>query len=181
MTRAPRRSPWSFLKRPRLEEEVDTELAFHVDMVIQMLIADGMAPNDARAEAVRRFGDIAVVGAECRHYGRQRDRNRSRAEYLGELKQDFAFALRQLRRARGFTATATLTLALGIGATAAVFSVLYAVVLHPIPFADADRVVQVLPTRRGVIEEIASGAEFAALRDRRDAFAYVAAAGGGGF
>ncbi len=180
MSRAPRRSPWSFLKRPRLEEEVDTELAFHVDMVIQMLIADGMAPNDARAEAVRRFGDFAVVAAECRHYGRQRDRNRSRAEYLSELKQDFTFALRQLRRARGFTATATLTLALGIGATAAVFSVLYAVVLHPLPFADADRVVQVQPTRRGVIEEIASGAEFAALRDRRDAFAYVAAASGGG-
>jgi len=76
MSRAPRRLPWSFLKRPRLEEEVDTELAFHVDMVIQMLIADGMAPNDARAEAVRRFGDFAVVAAECRHYGRQRDRNR---------------------------------------------------------------------------------------------------------
>jgi predicted permease len=181
MTRAPHRSGWSFLRRPRVDEEVDTELAFHVDMVIEMLIADGLTPNDARAEAVRRFGDIAVVGAECRRYGRQRDRGRSRAEYVTELRQDFAFALRQLGRARGFAATATITLALGIGATAAVFSALYAVVLHPLPFADADRVVQVLPTRRGIVEEIASGAEFAAIRDRRDAFASVAAVMGGGF
>ena len=180
MTRASRRSAWSFLRRPRLEEEVDLELAFHVDMVIQMLIDGGASPNDARAEAVRRFGDMAVVAAECRRYGRQRDRNRSRAEYVGELRQDVAFAVRQLGRARGFAATATLTLALGIGATAAVFSVLYAVVLQPLPFADADRVVQVLPTRRGITGGIASGAEFAAIRDRRDAFAHVAAISSGG-
>src|SRR6476620_11245831 len=128
------RSRWSFVKRPRVDEEVDTELAFHVDMVIETLIDDGMSPNDARAEAVRRFGDMAVVAAECRRYGQQRDRNRSRAEYFAELKQDFVFTLRQLRRARGFAATATITLALGIGATAAVFSVLYAVVLQPLPF-----------------------------------------------
>lgn len=181
MTRPSQRSPWSFLKRPRVEEEVDTELAFHVDMVIETLIADGMSPNDARAEAVRRFGDMTVVAAECRRYGQQRDRNRSRAEYFAELKQDFVFTLRQLRRARGFAATATITLALGIGATAAVFSVLYAVVLQPLPFADADRVVNVLPTRRGNVEDIVSGAEFSAIRDRRDAFSSVAVVGGGGF
>jgi predicted permease len=181
MTPSPRGSARSFIKRPRVEEEVDTELAFHVDMVIQTLIADGMAPNDARAEAVRRFGDIAVVAAECRRYGRQRDRNRSRAEYLAELRQDVAFTLRHLRRARGFAATATITLALGIGATAAVFSVLYAVVLQPLPFADPGSVVHVLPTRRGDIDQIVSGAEFAAIRERRDAFAHVAAVGDGGF
>jgi predicted permease len=181
MTPAFKRSAWSFLTRPRIEEEVDTELAFHVDMVIQTLIAGGMTPNDARAEAIRRFGDIAVVAAECRRYGRQRDRNRSRAEYLAELRQDFAFTLRQLRRARGFAATATITLALGIGATAAVFSVLYAVVLRPMPFPDADRVVRVLPVRRGEVDDIVSGAEFAAIRDRRDAFSSVTIIGGGGF
>jgi hypothetical protein len=137
MTRTPRGSAWSFLRRPRVEEEVDAELAFHVDMVVQTLIDRGMTPGDARAEAVRRFGDLAVVGAECRRLGRQRDRLRSRAEYLAEMRQDFAFALRQLGRARGFAATAAFTLALGIGATAAVFSALYAVVLQPFPFADA--------------------------------------------
>ena len=55
MTRSPRASAWSFLKRLRVEEEVDTELAFHVDMTIQTLVDGGMSPDDARAEAVRRY------------------------------------------------------------------------------------------------------------------------------
>ena len=68
MPRATRSSTWSFLKRPRIEEEVDAEFAFHVDMTMQMLVAHGMPPADARAEAVRRFGDIAVVAAECQRF-----------------------------------------------------------------------------------------------------------------
>ncbi len=182
MARAGRSSAWSFLKRPRVDEEVDAELAFHVDMTMQMLIGGGLTPVEARAEAVRRFGDMAVVAAECRRYGRQRDQSRARAEYLGELRQDVAFAWRQLGRARGFAATAIVTLALGIGATAAVFSALYAVVLRPLPFTDADRVVQVSPMRRGGVEEIVSGAELSAVRAQRRAFAGVAGARtGGGF
>lgn len=174
------RRVWSLRRRPGLTEEVDAEFAFHVDMVMQELVAQGMTPTDARAEAVRRFGDMAVVAAECRRFGHQRDQLRSRAEYFGELKQDVTFALRHLRRARGFAATAMLTLALGIGATAAVFSALYAVVLRPFPFAHADRIVLVLPTRQGREEKVASAAEFAAMRERRDAFEYVAAAVFGG-
>jgi putative ABC transport system permease protein len=169
-----RDSAWAFLKRPRVEEEVDTELAFHVDMTIETLVANGMTPEAARAEAVRRFGDIAVVNAECRRFGRQRDRGRSRGEYFEEIKQDITFALRQLARARAFAATAIVTLALGIGATAAVFSAVYAVVLKPLPFADADRVVQVLPMRRGAVSDIVSGGELSAIRARRDAFVRVA-------
>jgi putative ABC transport system permease protein len=175
MPRTPRSSAWSFLRRPHLEEEVDTEFAFHVDMTMQTLVAQGMSAADARAEAVRRFGDIAVVAAECQRFGRQRDRTRSRAEYMSELKQDIAFALRGLRRARGFAITAIVTLALGIGATAAVFSALYAVVLSPLPFADAGRIVQFEVTRRNSPEDIFTGAEISALRARTDAFSYVAA------
>ena len=116
------------MKRPsllgprRVEQEVDAELAFHVEMTIQMLVAQGMTPEAARAEAVRRFGVIAVVSAECRRFGRDRDRSPSRAEYFAELRQDLGFAVRQLGRARGFAATAAGTLALEIGATVAVFS-----------------------------------------------------------
>jgi predicted permease len=176
------RNPWSFLKRPHIEEEVDTELAFHVDMTIDSLVAAGLSREAARAEAVRRFGDMAVVTAECRRFGRQRDRARSRAEYLGELGQDIAFAMRQLGRAPTFAATAIATLALGIGATAAVFSALYAVVLQPLPFADADRVVNVMATRRGTFEGILSGAELSAVRARKEAFTRVAGViGGAGF
>ena len=180
MNTPPRRSR-SLFKPRRVEDEVGAEFAFHVDMVIQTLVADGMTPEAARAEAVRRFGDMVVVSAECQRFGRQRDRTRSRAEYLEELRQDVAFALRQLGRARGFAATATATLALGIGATVAVFSALYAVALRPLPFTEPDRVVQLLATRRGETEQIFSSGEFAAIRDRRDAFASVAAITGGGF
>jgi hypothetical protein len=175
MARASRSSAWAFLKRPRVEDEVDDEFAFHVDMVMQLLVAQRMSAADARAEAARRFGDIAVVAAECRRFGRQRDRNRSRAEYMSELKQDIAFALRQLRRTPGFAITAIITLALGIGATAAVFSALYAVVLSPLPFANPDRIVQFEVIRRGSPEDIFTGAEISALRARTDAFSYVAA------
>jgi len=94
---------------------------------------------------------------------------------MSELKQDIAFALRQLRRTPGFAITAIVTLALGIGATAAVFSALYAVVLSPLPFANADRIVQFEVTRRGSPEEIFTGAEISALRARTDAFSSVAA------
>jgi putative ABC transport system permease protein len=175
------RTTWSWLSRPRVEDEVSSELAFHVDMTIQALTAAGMSTADARAEAVRRFGDIAVVGTECRRFARQRDRNRSRAEYISELRQDATFALRQLARARGFAATAMLTLALGTGATAAVFSALYAVVLKPLPFFQPDRVVQILPTSEPELG-IVSGAEFSAMRERRDVFAEVAGVRyGGGF
>ena len=180
MRRLSRRRAWSLFQPARIEEEVDAELAFHVEMTMQMLAVEGMSPEAARAEAVRRFGDMAVVAAECRRFGRQRDRSRSRAEYLAELRQDLAFAVRHLGRARGFTTTAVATLALGIGATVAVFSALYAVAIRPMPFADPDRVVQLLATRRGETEDIFSTGEFAAIRERRDAFAYVAAVSGGG-
>src|SRR5436305_1240280 len=174
MPHPPRSSTWSLLRRPCIEEEVDAEFAFHVDMTMQMLVAQGMSPADARADAVRRFGDIAVVSAECRRFGHQRDRSRSRAEYMSELKQDIVFALRQLRRTPGFAIAAIVTLALGIGATAAVFSALYAVVLDPLPFANPDRIVQFEATRRGSPDEAFTGAEISALRARTDAFSYVA-------
>jgi putative ABC transport system permease protein len=179
MTRRTRRA-WGLFRQPRIEEEVGDELAFHVEMTIQMLVSEGMSKEAARAEAVRRFGDMAVVTAECQRFGRQRDRSRSRAEYFEEVRQDFAFAMRQMGRARGFTATAAATLALGIGATVAVFSALYAVAIRPMPFADAERVVQLVATRRGETEDIFSSGEFAAIREQRNAFAYVAAVSGGG-
>src|ERR1051326_304930 len=182
MPRKPRSPAEPFPKRPRIEAEVDDELAFHVDMTMQMLVAKGMSTANARAEAVRRFGDIAVVAAECQRFGRQRDRSRSRAEYMSELEQDIAFAIRTLRRAPGFAITAIVTLALGIGATAAVFSALYAVVLSPLPFANVDRIVRVEAMRRGSAEDTFTGAEISALRARTDAFGYVAAVrGGAGF
>src|SRR5438067_4545584 len=137
----------SKLWRTSVEDEVESELAFHLEMTTRELMERGMTPDNARREAERRFGDSATINAECRRYGEERDRRAGRAEYRHEMRQDIAFAVRQLLRARGFTSVAVITLALGIGATAAVFSALDAVALRPLPYPNAERIVAVYPTR----------------------------------
>ena len=72
-----------------------------------------------------------------------------RAEWIHEFVQDARYALRQLARMPGFTTVAALTLAIGIGATTAIFSVVHAVVLRPLPFPEPDRLVRIYSNRRG--------------------------------
>jgi predicted permease len=94
---------------------------------------------------------------------------------MNTLLNDFRYALRQLRRAPGFTLTAAVTLALGLGATAAVYSVIQSVLLSPLPYADADRLVGVAftpPRERPNAEQAGSTADF--LREHSTAFSYVA-------
>src|SRR6185437_2065387 len=160
--------------RASVNEEVATELAFHLEMTMKDLIARGMGEAEARAEAQRRFGNRGEVDATCRRLARERDQRRTRAEYLDELRQDTTFALRQLGRSKLFTAIAICTLALGIGAAACIFSVLDAVVLRPLPFAHPERIVTMVPTKKG-IETASSGAEFAAIRRQSRIFDAVAA------
>ena len=126
---------------PTVREEVQEELAFHVEMRVRELMAQGMDEAAARADAVRRFGDLAHVQAECRRLGEGRDRVRRRAALFSELRHDVRFALRQLRRSPGFTAVAVLTLAIGVGATTAIFSVVEAVLLESLPYPASDRLV----------------------------------------
>ena len=150
-------------RRDSVDREVVDELAFHLEMTIRDLMEQGMSEQQARTEAERRFGDAASVNAECRRYGAERERNTRRAEYRDELRQDVGFAVRQLIKARGFTAVAVLTLALGIGATAAVFSVLDAVVLRPLPFPNPDRLAVLFSTEKGE-QSSPSAPEFLAMR-----------------
>ena len=127
----------------RVEAEVDEEIAFHLAMREERLRARGLAPDDARAAARRRFGDVEHVRRECVEIDRQLVRRRRAADYLEDLMQDVVLAFRGLRRAPGFAAAALLTLALGIGSATAIFSVAYGVLLRPLPFPDPDRLVAV--------------------------------------
>lgn len=157
-----------------VDREVDSELAFHLEMTTRELVAQGMTREAAEAEARRRFGDSAAVNAECRRYGSERDRRERRTEYLDELRQDIGFAVRQLARTRGFTTIAILTLALGIGATAVMFSAVDAVLLRQLPFAEPARVVGLHPQYDGVDGNL-TPPEFLAFRDI-PVFEHVAAA-----
>jgi len=128
--------------RERLARELDEEVRFHVEMRVARLIAQGVPYDDARAEALRRFGDVQDLRDYCQtmedaHMERARTRER-----LSAIVQDFRFALRQFRKSPGFAVVAALTLALGIGGTTAIFSVVNGVVLRPLPFDRSEQIVE---------------------------------------
>ncbi len=133
---------WRRSKPFRLEvdEEVESELAFHLEMRARHYETLGMPSDEARRRARRDFGDIEAIERTCRGLGTARDTTMRRALYFDELCQDVRFAWRQLRAAPLFAIVALLTLAIGIGATTAVFSLVRGVLLEPLPFHDPDRV-----------------------------------------
>jgi predicted permease len=143
--------------KQRVEDEVDSELEFHVEMRTREYVARGMNAPEAREAAIRRFGDINRVNDTCRGIGRLRDRDVRRTEYFSEMTQDVTFAVRQMIKSPGFTAVAVLTLALGIGATTAIFSAVNAVVLQPLPFPDPDRMLAVYEDTRNGRGNVSAG------------------------
>ena len=141
-----KRSLRSWLWRVPLDQEFDEEIALHIEMRTRELVAEGMEPAAARQRAIRKMGDLASVKRTCVDLGRKRDREMSVTLWLEELREDIKFAFRQLRSAPAFTLVATLTLALGIGANSAIFALVDATLLRPLPYGDADRLVTIWET-----------------------------------
>jgi putative ABC transport system permease protein len=138
-----KRSLRSWLWRVGPAQEIDEEIALHVEMRTREFIARGLDRTAARELAIQRMGDVASVKKACVDLGRKRDREMHITQWLEELRDDVKFALRQLRKAPGFAIVATLTLALGIGANSAIFALVDATLLKPLPYGDSGRLVAV--------------------------------------
>lgn len=164
--------------RPSVDDQVDDELAAHLDLLVRRLEQEGLSPDQAREAALRRFGDLASVRAECRTIAHDVEDHMNRKDFWQELRQDAAYGARTLRRAPLYTMIAVLTLAIGIGASTAIFSVVHAVLLRALPYREADRVVAIWNGYRegGAVSRTAiAPPEFADVMEQNRAFDQVAA------
>ena len=156
-----------------ITRDVDEELTFHIDMRVRDLMAEGWTAAAARERVLRDFGDVEVERRRIIGATIQDARRRFFIDWLGDVASDVRFAWRGLLRKPGFSIVAILTLCIGIGASTALFSIVNAVLMRPLPFASPDALVQVWPSQAH------SPAEAAAIRLRAHSFSDVASYDGG--
>jgi putative ABC transport system permease protein len=149
--------------------ELDDELDSHLAMHIEDNVRNGMAPDVARRDAILKLGGLEQT--------KERYRDRRGVPAVEHLMRDVRFAARMLGRNPGFTTAAVLTLALGIGANTAIFSVVNAVLLRPLPFVHADRLVLIWATntKTGDTTDVASYPDFEDWKTESRSFDAMAA------
>jgi predicted permease len=154
-------------RREDREKDLDRELRDHLELAAEAKMDRGVDANEARFATQRDFGNSTLV--------RETTRDMWRWASAERLWQDVRYGLRMIRRNPGFTAVAILTLALGIGANTAIFSVVNAVLLRPLPYPHSEQIVSVFDVQPGTGNTPASYPEFADWRGKSQIFQTLAA------
>ncbi|HVQ13357.1 MAG TPA: ABC transporter permease, partial [Vicinamibacterales bacterium] len=131
----------SLVRRQKIEDRLDDEIRFHVEQQIEKNERAGMRPDEARRQALIRFGGVEQM--------RERTRDEFRAGLIEHLARDVRYGLRSLRRHPGFTAMAVLSLSIGLGANATIFGVARAVLFSESPLHDPETLVNIYETETG--------------------------------
>ena len=157
------------LFRRRLYDDLSAEIQEHLAERVDELVAGGMSREDATRTARREFGNVTLL--------EERSREVWRWPSLENVFIDVRYGLRMLRKNPGFSAVAILTLALGIGANTAIFSVVYTVLLRPLPYADSGKLMTVwgYNRARGYNTDLVSPLDFADWRSQNHVFESMAA------
>jgi putative ABC transport system permease protein len=157
----------SLFRRDAVETEMEDELRFHSERQIEKFLKTGMSREQALRRVRMEFGGLEQVKEDCRE---------ARGVSLAEtLTQDLRYGWRTLRKSPGFAAAALFTLALGIGANTAIFSIVYGLLLQPLPFRDASRLVMLNETTPQVGDVSVAYPNFQDWRAQSRAFSEMAA------
>lgn len=157
----------NLLRKPHVESQLDDEVRAYVDLITDERIAAGMSATEARRTALADAGGMEQV--------KQSVRDHRAGTSFETFWQDLRFSIRQLRRSPGFTIAAVTALALGIGANTAIFSVVNTVLLKPLSYPDADRMVQFLAPSALLANNLMCVRELHAYQRQTSVFQEVAA------
>lgn len=156
----------SFFRRSQLDRDLDAEMSSHLELAIEENLRRGLSPEEARRQALVRFGGPQQT--------REQHREARGLPFLETLLHDLRFAFRTLRKSPGFTGVSILTLALGIGTTTAIFSVIYGVLLRPLPYSESSRIMAVFEVNNHGTWSHLADPNFDDFRDQNHSFEAIA-------
>jgi predicted permease len=175
MAPADRRRPFWYLRRPRqtVRDDVDEEIRVHLQMRADHLVAHGLSEEEARREALRRFGDVEGTREYCFEQDTRRESGTERALMFQDVVQDIRISLRNLLHAPVLTLTILATVGLGIGATTVMLSAIEAAFLSPLPYRQSERLVWIY-TDAPPFQWRFSAADYLALEAQQTQFERIA-------
>ena len=134
------------LSKKQMDADIEDEIAFHIEGQVDALMESGFSEDQARELVHRRFGDERRIKAQMAAASRERIQKRKGEVTMDSMIRNVKYALRQMVRYPVFSTLLVLTIAVAIGGNVAIFSVLEGIVLRPLPYPEADRLVAVWET-----------------------------------